>query len=136
MVALARWVGRALCANVDTELFFPDRYDGMNTAVARQVCESCPVKRICAEWAIGEFIMYGVFGGTTPVEREAIRRERGIVMPRMVRDLMPHGTLAATRRHQRRGETLCDKCHIVLHEHNRTRMRKYNARRRPREASA
>lgn len=70
------------CATVDPELFFPQeteyingsiRYVYKNLAAAKKVCEPCPLKMQCLEFALknGEF---GIWGGTTEEQRRNLRR--------------------------------------------------------------
>ena len=62
------------CADEDWRLFFPG--EGRNSRPARAVCRRCPFKDECREWAIVHQENAGVWGGTTPDEREAIRKRR------------------------------------------------------------
>lgn len=43
---------------------------------AKKICESCPYKNPCAEYAINDPSLVGIWGGTTDRSRKAIRRER------------------------------------------------------------
>jgi hypothetical protein len=45
---------------------------------AKSLCLRCPLKALCAEYAIVDDVRYGVWGGTTPSERAALRRHRGL----------------------------------------------------------
>ena len=65
----------------DPDLFFFDEelcdvtpWEANN--MAKALCASCPVKFLCAEYAIADDVRYGVWGGLTPSERSAVRRER------------------------------------------------------------
>jgi hypothetical protein len=42
---------------------------------AVRICSSCPVKLLCAEYAIAAKESFGVWGGTTPATRSAIYAE-------------------------------------------------------------
>jgi WhiB family redox-sensing transcriptional regulator len=73
------WQDGALCAQVDPELFFPEK--GHNTAEARRICFRCPVRVPCLQYALDgastwQGIDTGVWGGLTARERMAIRHER------------------------------------------------------------
>lgn len=79
------WIDQALCAQVDPEIFYPEK--GMSFYAARRVCASCPVVAQCLEYAIENREEYGLWGGTTPKQRatltttgraarQAARRER------------------------------------------------------------
>jgi len=72
------WVNEALCRGMDINLFFPER--GVNYNQIKEIkrmCKVCPVRRQCFEVAMEqEHDNYGIFGGTTPLERRRIRSER------------------------------------------------------------
>lgn len=68
------WMTEALCAQVDTEIFFPDK--GENPHAAQAVCARCPVQQQCRDYAIAEFHTgndHGVWGDTAPRDRRALR---------------------------------------------------------------
>jgi WhiB family redox-sensing transcriptional regulator len=62
----------ALCAQVDPELFFPDKGD--SAAPARRVCGLCEVTALCLA-TFGPVVDHGVVGGQTPQQRAATRRQ-------------------------------------------------------------
>lgn len=66
------WDG-ALCAQVDPELFFPEK--GQPSGPARQVCAACPVREQCLD-VFGDLLDFGVVGGLTEKQRRARRIER------------------------------------------------------------
>lgn len=72
------WVGSAVCASVDPELFFPRT--GQPADKAKRICGTCPVQAECLSWAlhveslIGA--MPGVYGGLTMSDRNAWRERR------------------------------------------------------------
>ena len=72
------WMADGLCRQVDPDLFFPD---GRGAAVAIQnekakaVCEGCPVKAVCLEWAINTGQSAGVWGGMSEDERRPLRQD-------------------------------------------------------------
>ncbi len=65
------WAAHASCRRVDPELFFSDEGD---VGFALRVCEGCPVREECLEWALVTGASYGVWGGTTEEERRQLRR--------------------------------------------------------------
>ena len=69
--------GVAPCSTMDPELYFPEKGNGGNRELllARRLCNTCPYKVECLEWAI-EHREVGVWGGTTERERSRIRRTR------------------------------------------------------------
>lgn len=71
----------AACADEDPELFFPIGAPGApvyerEVAKAKAVCRRCPVMVDCLWFALGNLDMteFGIWGSTTPAEREALRR--------------------------------------------------------------
>jgi hypothetical protein len=85
MDAIAEIKDGPMCAdNNHMDLFYPDPNKG-NSKVrsaefrmrimeqeAKILCGLCPVKALCAEYAIKAKEDYGIWGGTTPAERKAI----------------------------------------------------------------
>jgi WhiB family redox-sensing transcriptional regulator len=74
------WMADAACAEVGTDLFYPDTASVNRAAYADaiNVCAACPVATQCLEHAIATDERYGVWGGTTPADREAMRQARGL----------------------------------------------------------
>ncbi len=75
------WQLRGRCRNVDPNLFFhPEGERGSSRTArdraAKQVCFACPVRRQCAEHALAVREPYGVWGGLTEDDREAILNGR------------------------------------------------------------
>lgn len=62
---------QALCAEVDTEIFFPEK-GGSDTA-AKTVCRRCPVQTECLQYAM-DHPVDGVWGGTSVHERRHLAR--------------------------------------------------------------
>lgn len=68
------WMSAGNCADKPPSLFFPS--DGVGVDVARKVCEGCPVKSECLEYALTNRIDHGVWGGTSERERRRILKAR------------------------------------------------------------
>jgi WhiB family transcriptional regulator, redox-sensing transcriptional regulator len=68
--------GEPACAGVDPELFFIGDYRGAHNTydAARTVCAACEVRAACAEYAIADASLHGLWGGLDPQERADIRR--------------------------------------------------------------
>jgi len=69
----------ALCKGADPGVWFPSAsgYQAAKAAgPAKAVCAACPARVRCLEWALESGEAEGVWGGTTPGERAAIRRAR------------------------------------------------------------
>lgn len=65
------WQDEALCAQVDTDIFFPDR--GGSTRAPKEICSRCPVRDACLKFAQDHAIEHGIYGGLTPDERGALK---------------------------------------------------------------
>lgn len=69
------------CTDEDPELFSPISYNGeheFQVRLAKSVCRKCPlsIKAGCLEFALETNDQHTVMGGTTPSEREVIRKRR------------------------------------------------------------
>jgi WhiB family transcriptional regulator, redox-sensing transcriptional regulator len=62
------WTDEALCAQVDTDIFFPNK--GGYTGNAKKVCERCAVRQQCLDYALENDIGFGIFGGLSVKERK------------------------------------------------------------------
>lgn len=52
------------------KLFFSE--SPKRQALAISMCNSCPAKSACLDFALDNEIEYGIFGGTTNIERKAM----------------------------------------------------------------
>jgi WhiB family transcriptional regulator, redox-sensing transcriptional regulator len=70
------WHLDARCRGVPVETFFPDGGRGRalhrREAAAKAVCVGCPVMRGCLQHAIATPEKYGIWGGLTARERDAL----------------------------------------------------------------
>lgn len=66
-----RFTGRALCAEVDSDIFFPAKGD--SSMPAKSVCQSCEIRAECLAWALENGEEHGVWGGLSPDERRRLR---------------------------------------------------------------
>jgi WhiB family transcriptional regulator, redox-sensing transcriptional regulator len=66
----------AVCANVDPDLFFNSHYHSIH--LAKKICETCPLIKMCADYALThpEMAEYGVWGGMSERERAELRRKK------------------------------------------------------------
>ena len=81
------WMALGNCRAVEPSVFFPS--DGVGVEVARQICQACPVKQQCLEYAIYHRIDHGVWGGTSERERRRIARRRRLSLPRPTAPINP-----------------------------------------------
>ena len=69
------------CQVTDPEVWFGNEGDPLSNRfkVAQKMCAPCPVKQLCAEFALANNELYGVWGGLSPNERKALKasRQRG-----------------------------------------------------------
>ena len=68
------WFDQAACRGMSPSTFFPERGDMASIALAKQTCARCPAQAICLAENMDE--TYGVFGGTTPLDRQRLRGAR------------------------------------------------------------
>lgn len=66
------WREEALCAQVDPEIFFPEK--GQPTRDAKKICDTCGVREQCLQWAMATNQRHGVWGGLTARERSNLAR--------------------------------------------------------------
>ena len=62
------WMADAACRRVDPALFFPS--DGAGVEAARPICQACPVREACLDYALEHHIDHGVWGGVSERERK------------------------------------------------------------------
>ncbi len=73
------WAEQALCAQADPDLWYP-QHPALITR-AKRICNACPVRRQCLDYALTgadtwRGITTGIWGGTTPRERNRLRQAR------------------------------------------------------------
>ena len=113
------WMVDALCRTyVSSNAWFPEKDADPEmmaaTRAAQDICQLCPVKQRCLDWALAGGEQFGIWGGTNfavlkPIDLRRLRSERGIARSFDGR-YKPCGTEAAYRRHQRNGERPCGLC--------------------------
>lgn len=69
---------QAACIGIDTSIFYPDKdiFTREEENMFRRMCTDCPVMMACLEWGLAHE-RYGIWGGTTPIQRRSIRRKIG-----------------------------------------------------------
>jgi WhiB family redox-sensing transcriptional regulator len=68
------WRNLARCRGVNPEIFHPVNEDDGDEAKA--ICELCPVREPCLEYAINAREKDGIWGGATARERRRMIRQR------------------------------------------------------------
>jgi WhiB family transcriptional regulator, redox-sensing transcriptional regulator len=74
---MADWRHRALCRDMDPELWFPVGTSGpalLQVAEAKTVCRRCPVSTECLAYALETGQNDGVWGGMSEDERRSLKR--------------------------------------------------------------
>jgi len=77
------WQESANCREEENSLFFLEphargRAKNKQELAAKKICRSCPVINECLAHALSVPEYFGVWGGTTADERNAILRKRGM----------------------------------------------------------
>ena len=77
IVHVPAWQRSAACAGEDAAMFYPDaeRSERDYITDAKAVCDRCPVRQQCLDYALGHDEV-GVWGGTITSERKAMLRRR------------------------------------------------------------
>jgi len=73
------WRAAGACLSADPDLFFPISSSGpaeRQIARAKTICAGCRVRRECLEFAITHDQVHGIWGGTTPEDRQRDRRRK------------------------------------------------------------
>jgi WhiB family redox-sensing transcriptional regulator len=73
------WMLEARCRGASPAEFFPS--DGLGVESAQHVCQGCPVRTECLEYALLHRIEHGVWGGASERERRRILRRRRELIP-------------------------------------------------------
>jgi WhiB family redox-sensing transcriptional regulator len=72
---------RAPCAQADPDAWFPGKGQRELTQLAKRICARRPGRAQCPEYALSgadtwSGIATGIWGGTTPQERDQLRQQR------------------------------------------------------------
>lgn len=100
--------GRALCTPATANLFWSTQ-PGDETA-AKDICQSCPLRDACAQYALDTDQHHGTWGGLTAKERLQLRRGTGWWIDQEGRARPPCGPVGAHRMHLRYKEQPCEVC--------------------------
>jgi WhiB family redox-sensing transcriptional regulator len=74
------WMSRGACRSEDPELFFPvtpHRASLRQINAAKAVCRACAVRTACLSFGL-QTSEDGIWGGTTPEERRALRYQKAL----------------------------------------------------------
>lgn len=78
------------CKGIDTDIFYPEensnpgryqreQFDTDTVNLIRTICGGCVERKACFEWALYNET-HGVWAGTTPAQREALRKKHNIII--------------------------------------------------------
>jgi WhiB family transcriptional regulator, redox-sensing transcriptional regulator len=73
------WRSAGACLSADPDLFFPISSTGpaeKQVARAKMICAGCAVRQECLEYAVTHDQLHGIWGGTTPQDRQRERRRK------------------------------------------------------------
>ena len=98
----ASWMNHAPCRGLSADFFFPER--GELTTEAQAVCNGCPFRKRCLDYALSQGgLVPGIWGGTSERQRRGMARR-----PPKARER--HGTAAGYTAETRRGVPHCHGC--------------------------
>lgn len=70
------WRAAGACMRADPDLFFPVSATGRaleQIAKAKAICAGCQVRQQCLDFARKHDVAHGIWGGTTPEDRQQAR---------------------------------------------------------------
>jgi hypothetical protein len=120
------WQHEGACRGSDQNLWFSARGENSAITEAKRICNTCPIKQKCLDYALYWNEQYGIWGGTTVRERRRIPKP---IQPgyqiRRYREIN-HGTHAGYMQHRTRNSTPCPACMHARNEYQNERNRKRN----------
>jgi WhiB family redox-sensing transcriptional regulator len=73
------WRQHANCKGIATDIFYPERGCSIHDVnAAKAICNECPVIKQCLDYAIENYEIIGIWGGTSQFERRFMRRANRI----------------------------------------------------------
>jgi WhiB family transcriptional regulator, redox-sensing transcriptional regulator len=77
--SIKNWRSAGACLAADPDLFFPISTRGpakKQISRAKMICAGCEVRTECLDFAMSHDQTYGIWGGTTPEDRQRERRRK------------------------------------------------------------
>ena len=114
------WTARGLCIDLDPEDWFHGEGLPVNHPAwdaPRAVCQACPVRDACLQYALDNEEAHGMWGALTPAERHKLRPRK-----HTQRQPIMHGTAAGEKQHRRHGERPCTACQRAANIARRVRV--------------
>lgn len=78
------WQERAACRGPQASVFFPPSYferkeaKAYREARAKEICQACPVRRDCLDYAVAIREPHGIWGGLNEMERKALLSHQAV----------------------------------------------------------
>jgi len=72
ITGLPEWMTGGVCAQVDPDLWFPEK--GGSTRQAKALCARCPVHPECLAYALEHDERFGIWGGASERDRHRMKR--------------------------------------------------------------
>jgi len=69
---------QALCKEIGSDIFFPEKHEAYLTRYAKWVCKRCPLIQECREYAMQNEELVGIWGGTSTLERNNLRWRKNV----------------------------------------------------------
>ncbi|MDL5205087.1 WhiB family transcriptional regulator [Streptomyces sp. ALI-76-A] len=117
MIPNLDWLRHAVCAGMDQRAFFATgRHARAQVFAAKRVCDACPVREQCREWAIESGERWGVWGGMSQDELRKKRRrftsraKAGTRPAPKKREPAKCGTRPGYQKHLREKTPVCGPC--------------------------
>jgi WhiB family redox-sensing transcriptional regulator len=101
----------ALCAKTNPEDWFHDSA-GTYPDVLFDICRACPIVMAYLDWAVDNDERWGIWGGTSPGDREDIRKGKKPKQPRLKRTLLASECEDCGRVIETRIKGRCNRCYI------------------------
>lgn len=67
------WMVDASCKGL-THVFYPGQGENLKVELAKRICEGCPVRQPCLDYAVRNVEWFGVWGGMSENKRGLLRR--------------------------------------------------------------
>ncbi|MFI1734021.1 WhiB family transcriptional regulator [Streptomyces acidicola] len=109
------------CRTTDPEIFFSK--SSTEREHAKGLCQECPIRTACAQYALDNPELKGVWGGTTAADRRSFHDGRPWRFDDAGRLRLECGSEEAYRAHFGYRETPCDECKAAHEEHITTQRR-------------
>lgn len=103
------------CRTTDPELWFSK--SSTERALAQALCRECPIRTACAQYALDNPELRGVWGGTTAADRRSFRDGRPWRFDERGRLRLECGSEEAYRAHFGYREQPCSACRAAHEEH-------------------